>query len=145
MANALFAAMVLWLGAAARGTASRVVVTLMLTSLFFALGPLIPAKGRITDTDGRILYRLATEQEYRNDLLAKLTFTENVKQFLHDFGAGRTEDAAQLLPFMLRACRTPQDEKLRAIVEHLKLHLDSGEPIESCNWKLAHSIQEQTA
>ena len=144
LANVGFAIAVFALGAATRGFLSDAFYTLMLMSLLLALGTLIPASSKL-DSDGRVLCHLAFYPTHRNYLLAKLTFIANLSQFQADFNAGRITEAATLLPLMRAACHTPREDKLRAIVDHLQSHVDTGESLESCQWNLNGLAQEQTA
>ncbi len=144
LANVIFAIAVFVLGKGTRGLLSDALSILMLMSLLLALGTLIPATGKL-DSDGRVLCQLAFHPTHRNYLLAKLTFNANFNQFQLDFNAGRIDEAASSLPSMRAACHTPREDKLRAIVEHLQSHVDTGESLESCQWTLNSQTQEQRA
>ena len=114
-------------------------------SVLMAVGTLIPASGKRLDSDGMVFFKMLSNGEYRDALVAKLMFVERLQLFRVRFAEGKMSDAAEQLARMKLACRTSREAKLQAIVDHLQEHLSSGESLEECKWSPDPAATEEIA
>ncbi len=106
---------------------------------------LYPTRGKVHSSDGRRIVDLTFNPSLREWHVARLLYLERLRLFKVAFRLGHMSEAAAQLEEMKKAYRTPREQVLLDIVNHLEGHIVSGESVDDCKWSPSKANSEQTA